>query len=48
VWRRDDDGHTDDKVNTNALKYHAFVGEQELDVLVAQHYGDEIFTMVWA
>lgn len=44
VWRRDDGGHTDNTVNTNALKYHAFVGEQELDVLVAQHYKDDIFT----
>ena len=44
VWRRDDDGHTDNDVNTHALKYHAFVGERELDVLVAQHYEDDIFT----
>ena len=45
VWRRDDDGHTDHDVNTNALKYHAFIGERELDVLLAQHYEDDIFTI---
>ncbi|MEH6569242.1 MAG: hypothetical protein V7709_09210 [Halioglobus sp.] len=44
VWRRDDDGHTDHDVNTNALKYHAFIGEREVDVLLAQHYEDDIFT----
>ncbi|MEH6583980.1 MAG: hypothetical protein V7754_18745 [Halioglobus sp.] len=44
VWRRDEDSNTGNEVNTNALKYHAFVGEQELDVLLAQHYEDDIVT----
>ena len=44
VWRRDENGNTGNEVNTNALKYHAFLGEKELDVLLAQHYEDEIFT----
>ncbi|MBT4520016.1 MAG: hypothetical protein HOC23_08415 [Halieaceae bacterium] len=44
VWRRDDQRNTSRDVNTNALKYHAFVGEQELDVLLAQHYDDQIIT----
>jgi len=45
VWRRDDDGHTAAEVNTNALKYHAFVGERELDLLLAEHYDDTVFTV---
>lgn len=44
VWRRDEDGHTGHEVNSNALKYHAFIGEHELDVLVAEHFDDEIFS----
>ena len=44
VWRRDENGNTGNEVNTNALKYHAFVGERELDLLLAQHYEDEIFS----
>jgi hypothetical protein len=43
VWRRDENGNTGNDVNTNALNYHAFIGEQELDVLLAQHYEDDIF-----
>ena len=42
VWRRDEDGHTGSEVNTNALKYHGFYGERELDLLLAEHYQDEI------
>ncbi|MEH6548944.1 MAG: hypothetical protein V7744_03070 [Pseudomonadales bacterium] len=45
VWRRDQDGHTGNAVNTNAVKYHAFVGEQELDLLLAQHFEDDIFAV---
>jgi hypothetical protein len=43
VWRRDDDGDTGSDVNTNALKYHAFIGERELDVLLAEHFEDTVF-----
>ncbi|MEH6591159.1 MAG: hypothetical protein V7746_12950 [Halioglobus sp.] len=42
VWRRNKEGNTDPDVNTNALKYHAFIGERELDVLLAQHFEDQI------
>jgi hypothetical protein len=42
VWRRDPDGSVDSDVNTNALKYHAFVGERELDLLLARHYRDDV------
>ncbi len=42
VWRRDDHGDTSTSVNTEALKYHAFIGEQELDVLVARHFEDDV------
>ena len=42
VWRRDENGNTGQDVNSNALKYHAFVAEQELDVLLAQHFEDEV------
>jgi hypothetical protein len=45
VWRRNESGNTDPDVNTHALKYHAFIGEQELDVLLAQHYEDQIATV---
>ncbi len=42
VWRRDEDGHTGNAVNTTALKYHALVGASELDLLLAQHFEDLI------
>lgn len=42
VWRRDEDGNTDNRVNTNTVKYHAFVGERELEFVAAQHYEDSI------
>jgi hypothetical protein len=44
VWRRDEQGNTASEVNTQALKYHAFVGERELDLLLARHYEDEVFS----
>lgn len=44
VWRRDEDGHTGNGVNTNTLKYHAFIGERELDLVAAQHYKDGLFS----
>ena len=42
VWRRDADGNTGHEVNTNALKYHAFIDELEVDTLLARHYEDNI------
>lgn len=42
VWRRDEDGDISSDVNSNAVKYHAFIGERELDLLLAQHYEDTI------
>ena len=42
VWRRDDDGDTGQSVNTQTLKYHAFIGQGELDVVAARHYDDNI------
>ncbi len=44
VVRRDllsDDIETDEA--TIALKYHGFLGDHEYDVLVARHYGDDVF-----
>ncbi len=42
VWivRRDDDKNLDREVNSFALKYHGFLGEQEYDILVSEHYDD--------
>ena len=47
VFRNNDLGNTSHKINTYALKYHAFIrgGEQELDILLSQHYDDEIFSV---
>lgn len=45
VWRRNDDGNTTNAVNTNAIKYHAFIGERELDLVAAQHYHDSIVSV---
>jgi hypothetical protein len=45
VWRRDDSRDTGSAQNTTALKYHAFIGEQELDLLAARHYRDDIFSV---
>ena len=42
VWRRNNDGDLSSRVNTTAVKYHAFIGEQEFDGLIAQHYEDDI------
>jgi hypothetical protein len=42
VWvgRRDLQGNVTSKVTSTAAKYHAFVGEYEIDLLVANHYDD--------
>lgn len=44
VWRRNAEGDTDQAVNTQTLKYHAFIGQGELDVVAARHYDDNIFS----
>ena len=44
VWRRDADGDVTQAVNTQTLKYHAFIGEGELDLVAARHYEDNIFS----
>ena len=45
VWivRRDEEKNLDRDVNSLALKYHGFLGEQEYDILLAEHYDDLIF-----
>jgi hypothetical protein len=45
VFRRDLDGNTSGDVNSYAIKYHAFVGEREVDVLLSEHFRDEIFSL---
>ena len=42
VWRRDENGDLSSDVNSNAIKYHAFVGEHEIDLLLAEHYDDTL------
>ena len=42
VWRRDEDGDLTHKVNTTAIKYHTFIGAQEIDALLARHFEDDI------
>jgi hypothetical protein len=43
VIRRDNNGDVTSDVNTVAAKYHGFIGNSEYDLLLAEHYGDEIF-----
>jgi len=45
VWviRRDNDGDITNDVSSLAVKYHGFAGEQEYDLLLAEHYDDTIF-----
>jgi hypothetical protein len=45
VWRRDENEDINQDVNSHALKYHAFIGERELDLLVARHFEDEIYSV---
>ncbi len=47
VWvgRRGFDGERDSEVNSTAGKYHAFVGQHEVDVLLSQHYDDRILAL---
>jgi len=40
VMRRDDEGDVSRQVNSTAIKFHGFGGEQEYDILLAQHYDE--------
>jgi hypothetical protein len=44
VWvvRRDTNGDVSSEVDSIAIKYHGFAGDQEYDLLLAQHYQDYI------
>lgn len=44
VWviRRDANGEVSSDVDSIAAKYHGFAGEREYDVLVAQHFDDNV------
>ena len=44
VWvlRRDDEGDVTNSVDSIAAKYHGFIGNNEYDLLVSQHYNDSI------
>lgn len=43
VFRRDLNGDVTNDVDTIAAKYHGFAGNREYDLLLAQHYEDNIF-----
>lgn len=45
VWRRDESGDISSDVNSIAVKYHAFLGEHELDLLLAKHYEDTLVSV---
>ena len=47
VWvvRRDSNGHVSNDVASIAAKYHGFVGNNEYDLLLAQHYDNNIFAI---
>jgi len=47
VWvgRRDDDDDVTQDVSSLALKYHFFLDASEFDVLVAEHYDDQIVAL---
>ncbi len=42
VFRRDINGEVTNDVDTIAAKYHGFAGNREYDLLLAQHYDDNI------
>ena len=44
VWvvRRDASGKVDNEVDSIAAKYHGFIGDNEYDFLLAEHYNDTI------
>ncbi len=43
VFRRDINGEVSSDVDSIAAKYHGFAGEKEYDLLLAQHFDDNIF-----
>ncbi len=43
VFRRDLNGEVTNDVDSIAAKYHGFAGEQEYDLLIAQHFDDNVF-----
>jgi hypothetical protein len=47
VWvaRRDDNGDVSSDVDSIAAKYHGFAGDKEYDLLIAQHYDDNVFAI---
>lgn len=36
-------GDVESNAATTALKYHGFAGDAEYDILIAEHYGDQVF-----
>ncbi|MCK4674627.1 MAG: hypothetical protein KAT61_01835 [Gammaproteobacteria bacterium] len=47
VWvlRRDSNGNVSNDVDSLAAKYHGFIGNNEYDLLLAEHYDDNIFAI---
>ena len=47
VWvvRRDVDGDVSSDVDSIAAKYHGFAGSKEYDLLIAQHFDDNVFAV---
>ena len=43
VFRRDINGEVSSDVDSIAAKYHGFASEQEYDLLLAQHFDDNVF-----
>lgn len=43
VARRDDQNNISRDVATTTVKYHGFAGNSEYDILMARHYGDDLF-----
>jgi hypothetical protein len=43
VFRRDLAGEVTSEVDSIAAKYHGFAGEREYDLLIAEHFDDDIF-----
>jgi len=50
VGRRDFDRERNHSVNSTAAKYHGFLGSQEFDVLISQHYDDTVLGLagIWS
>lgn len=45
VFRRDLNGDVSSDVDSIAAKYHGFAGDKEYDLLLAQHYDDNVFAV---